>query len=126
MAVLFLVTLFVLLPAMVALLTESSLLPRGVAKPAFSIGAPIIYRQQEVSASPTADAYDIRPSERGEYYYYSVINYLRVIEVLGDGRIIAVARNHQRHCFWPDDSSLRHAGLTERLMYRRRFVRVQS
>jgi len=119
-------TLLVLLPAAAALLSELSLLPRAATRPAFSVGAPVIYRQEEVSACPTADARDIRPAERGEYYYYSIINYLRVIEVLGDGRIIAVARNHQRLCFWANDSCLRKARLTERLMYHLRFLRVQT
>ena len=124
--ILILLTLLVLLPAALALLSAPSLLPRAATRRAFSIGAPVIYRQEEVSARPTAAAHDIRPAERGEYYYYSIINYLRVIEVLGDGRIIAVARDHQRLCFWPNDSGLRKARLTERLKYRQRFLRVQT
>jgi hypothetical protein len=121
MTILLLLALLVLLPAAVALLSEPSLLPRAATEPAFSIGAPIVYRQQAVSIRPTADGHDIRPAERGEYYYYSIINYLRVAEVLGDGRIIAVARNNQRLCFWPNDSSLRKTHLAERLVYRLRF-----
>jgi hypothetical protein len=92
MTVLLLLALLIFLPAAVALLPETSLLPRAATRPGFSIGAPIVYRQQAVSTRPTADGHDIRPAERGEYYYYSIINYLRVAEVLGDGRIIAVAR----------------------------------
>ena len=122
--VLLLLALFVLVPAAGALFSEPSLLSRAATRPAFSVGAPIIHRREEVSARPTADARDIRPAEHGEYYYYSIINYLRVIEVLGDGRIIAVARNQQRLCFWPDDLSLRKARLTERLIYRLRFSRA--
>jgi hypothetical protein len=91
---------------------------------ALSVGAPVIYRQEEVSTRPTADARDIRPAARGEYYYYSIINYLRVIEVLADGRIIAVSRNNQRLCFRPNDSALRKARFNERLIYRLRFPRV--
>jgi hypothetical protein len=121
MTVLLLLALLVLLPAAVALLPQPSLLPRAATRPAFSIGAPIVYRQQAVSTRPNADAHDIRPAERGEYYYYSIINYLRVAEVLRDGRIIAVARNNQRLCFRPNDSSLRKARLAERLVYRLRF-----
>jgi hypothetical protein len=66
---------------------------------------------------------DIRPATCGEYYYCSIIDYLRVTEVLGDGRIIAVAHNHMRFCFWPNDSALRKARLNERLFYRQRFPR---
>ena len=108
------------------MISQPSLFRSAASKPAFSIGAPLIYRQEKVSARPTADACDIWPAERGDYYYYSIINYLRVIEVLGDGRIIAVARNHQRLCFWPNDSCLRQARLTERLIHRRRFSRVET
>jgi hypothetical protein len=126
MTVLLLVALLVLLPAAVSLLFEASRLPCAATRSAFSIGAPVIYRQEEISARPSVDAHDIRPAERGEYYYYSIINYLRVIEVLGDGRIIAVAPNHQRLCFWPNDSRLRKPRLTERLMYHWRFLRVRT
>jgi hypothetical protein len=126
MTVLLLLALLVLLPAAVALLSEPSLLPRAATRPAFRVGAPIVYREQAVSTRPIADAHDIRPAERGDYYYYSIIYYLRVVEVLGDGRIIAVARNHQRLCLWPNDSCLRKARLTERLMYHLRFLRVQT
>jgi hypothetical protein len=127
MTVLLFLTFLVLLPAAAALLDEHSRLPRTLTKPAFRVGAPVIYRREEVSVRPIVDAHDVRPAERGEYYYYSIINYLRVTEVLGDGRIIArVAAIAQRLCFWRDDSSLRKARLTERVRYRRRFLRVRS
>ena len=106
-----------------ALLSDISFWQRTSLKPALRIGAPVVYRQQEVSTCPTADARDVHPAERGEYYYYTVINYLRVAEVMADGRIIAVARNNKRLCFRPNDSGLRKARLTERLIYRPRFPR---
>jgi len=121
MTVLLLLALLALLPAAIGLLSEPSLLPRAATRRAFNIGAPIVYRQRAISTRPITDGHDIRPAERGEYYYYSIINYLRVAEVLGDGRIIAVARNNQCLCFWPNDSSLRKARLAERLVYRQRF-----
>ena len=121
MTVLLFLAFLVLLPAAAAFLPQISLLQRGATGPAFTVGAPVVYCQEEVASCPTSDARDIRPSERGEYYYYSILNYLRVTEVLGDGRIIAVARNHERLCFWPNDSSLRKARLTERLFHRLRF-----
>lgn len=64
------------------------------------------------------------PSERGEFYYYSLINYLRVADVLDDGRIIAIARNNKRLWLWPNDSQLRKARLLERLLYRWRFPHI--
>ena len=124
MTVLFFLAFLVLLPATGAVLSEAAIMQRGMIRPAFSIGAPVIYRQNEVSTRPAANAHDVRPAERGELYYYSIINYLRVTEVLGDGRIIAIARNNQRLCFWPTDSSLRKARLTERLIYRPRFPHI--
>ena len=51
------------------------------------------------------------------------MNYLRVIEVLDDGRVIAVARDNNRLCFSPNDSRFRKARLTERFSYRWRFPR---
>ena len=124
MTLLLLLIFLVLLPAAIALFSETSLWQRASTKPVFSIGAPVVYRQEEVATRPTSDAHDIHPAERGEYYYYSIINYLRVTEVLGDGRIIAVARNNERLCFWPNDSCLRKARLTERLFYRLRFPQL--
>lgn len=121
MTVVLLVAFLVLLPAAVAFLSQISLLQRGATGPAFTVGAPVVYCQEEVANCPTSDAHDIRPSERGEYYYYNILNYLRVTEVQRDGRIIAVARNHERLCFWPNDSSLRKARLTERLFIARAF-----
>ena len=115
MTVVLLIALLVILPAVAALLFHTS------TRPAFSIGTPIVYRQDEVTTHPDANAYDVHPAERGEFYYYTILNYLRVIEVLGDGRIVAIARNQKRLCFWPNDSSLRKARLSERLFHPFRF-----
>ena len=124
MALLLLFILLVMLLAAGALFFEISFLQRPSLKPAFRIGAPVIYRQHEVSTRLASDARDVHPAERGEYYYYTTINYLRVAEVLGDGRIIAVARNNKRLCLWANDSCLRKARLAERLIYRPRFPRL--
>lgn len=107
MTVLLLLAFLVLLPAAIALLAEPSLAQPAATGSPFGIGAPVVYRQEEVATCPVSDARDIRPAERGEYYYYSVINYLRVTEVLRDGRIIVVARDHKRLCLSPGDSCLR-------------------
>jgi len=120
---LLIVTLLVVLSAAGAWFSETPFWQHVSFKPAFRIGAPVVYRQQEVSTCPAADARDVHPAERGEYYYYTVINYLRVAEVMADGRIIAVARNNKRLCFRPNDSGLRKARLAERLIYRPRFPR---
>jgi len=119
MTIAFLLLILVLLPAVVAFLSERSIWQPGV--PMFSVGTPVVYRQEEISTRPAPNARDVHPAERGEYYYYSIVNYLRVAELLGDGRIIAVARNHERLCLSPHNSSLRKARLTERLIYRFRF-----
>lgn len=124
MIALTLFALLVLLLATVALLSETSLLERDSSSPAFSIGAHVIYRQNKASTRPSADARDIRPAERGDFYYYSIINHLRIIEVLSDGRVIAVARDNKRLCFWPNEPNLRRARLDERLIYRLRFPRL--
>ena len=124
MTVLLLLVLLVLFPIAVALLFHP--VPRKHAastSPAFTIGTPVIYQRDEVSTCPTPDAHDVHPAEHGDYYYYSILNYLRVIDVLADGRIIAVARNQQRLCFWPNDSCVRKAHLRERFLHPLRFPR---
>jgi hypothetical protein len=121
MIVLFVFVLLVIVPAAAGLLCETLLLSRAAITPAFGIGTPIVYSRRAISTQPVSGARDIRPSERGEFYYYNLINYLRVTEVLDDGQVIAVARNNMRLCFSPSDSHFRKARVTERLIYRRRF-----
>jgi len=117
MIVLLILSVLVLLPAAVAFLSETSLLSRA----AFAIGAPVVYSRREISTQLLPDARDVRPSARGEFYYYNLVDYLRVAEVLEDGRVLAVARNHGRILFWPDDSQFREARFTERFIHRWRF-----
>jgi hypothetical protein len=90
------------------------------------IGAPLVDRRQEISTLPVADAVDLRSSERGEYYYYSLVNYLRVTRLLDDGRIIAVTRDNKRLCLSSNDSQLRKARFIERTIYRSRFPSVAA
>lgn len=117
MTVLLVLLVFVFVPAVATLLSKKS----PFQKRQFVIGAALVYRQEEASTHPTSEAHDIRPSARGEFYYYSIISYLRVVEVLDDHRIIAVARDNKRLCLWPNDSCLRKARLSERFIYRFRF-----
>jgi hypothetical protein len=121
MIALFVFVLLVIVPAAAALLSETSFLSRAAIRPAFGIGAPIVYSRRAISTQPVAGARDIRPSERGEFYYYNLVNYLRVTEVLDDGRVLAIACNNVRLCFSPGDSDFRKARVMERLIYRRRF-----
>ena len=113
----------IILPAVVALFSERSIPSQAAIMPAFGIGTRVVYQRREVSTTPRADAHDVCPSERGEFYYCNFVNYLRVIEVLDDGRVIAVARDNNRLCFSPNDSRFRKARLTERFSYRWRFPR---
>ena len=121
MFVFFVLTLLIGIPAGVGFLSEFFPLPFALPNPIFDVGAPIVYREEEISACLVADAQDVRPAPRGEFYYYSLINYLRVTDVLDDGRVIAVARNNKRLCLWPNEFGLRKARLTERLLYPWRF-----
>ena len=123
MTILFIVTFLVLIPATAAVLSESPSWSRPWTSSAIVVGAPVVYRRQEISANPDPDAIDVHPSARGEFYYYSLIKYLRVVEVLRDGRVIAVERNSNSVSVLPNDSSLCKARLTERLIYRWRFPR---
>ena len=121
MIVLVFFALLVGLPAIVVLLSETSLLQRPSTRSAFCVGAPIVHRKQEVSTRLRPDAFDVHPATRGEFYYYSVLNYLRVTKVLDDGRIIAVARDNNWLCLSSSDPQLRKASLTERFIHGSRF-----
>src|ERR1043165_4856457 len=97
------VTLFLFVALATFVFSHSSNAQGSATETGFRVGTPVVYRQDEVSACPSSKACDIHPAERGEYYYYSILHYLRVIEVLGDGRVVTMARNHERLCFWPND-----------------------
>ncbi len=120
MTVLLIIALFVLIPAAFSF-SGNSFLYRHLPPPALTVGAPIIYRHDEASTHPAAGACDIRPAPRGEFYYYSIIKYLRVVEVLNDGQIVAVAANKQRLSFQPNDGAVRKARFNERLRFYTRF-----
>jgi len=119
MIILFILAVLVVMPAIAALTLEGWPLSGAP----FAVGAPVVYQREVVSNQPCSGARDVRPSEHGEFYYYSLVNYLRVTEVLGDGRIIAVSRDNNRVYLSPNDSQLRKARLTERFIYRWRFPR---
>jgi hypothetical protein len=84
-------------------------------------GAPIIYRVVETSTHPVREGRDIRPAERGEFYYYVTQKYWRVEEVRPDGMILARSSFMEQHCLRADDPNLRKASLVERLRYGARF-----
>ena len=124
MTVLIVFIVLILVPAAAAFLSKTSLSSRAIIPPGFGVGVAVVYQQRGISAQPVANAHEVRPSERGEFYYYSLINYLRVADVLDDGRIIAIAGDNKRICLWPNDSQLRKARLLERLLYRWRFPHI--
>jgi len=126
MTMLLLVALLVIVPALIGLLliSQRSSNRAQAADAKFGIGAPIIYQQQEVSTHPGPDAHDIRPAARGDYYYYNIINYLRVADVLSDGRIVAINRTQTQHYLRATDTNLRKPSLIERIIYRPRFPRL--
>lgn len=120
MTVLLIFALVAIVPAAAAFLFETSLF----AKPSFYVGVPVIYREEKISTHPVVGVRNVQPSPRGEFYYYRLVNYLRITQVLEDGRIIAIARDNKRLCLWPNDFGLRKARLTERLFYRWRFPQI--
>jgi hypothetical protein len=121
MTVLLIIILLVVAPAAAALLSEPSFFLRVFTGSALAVGAPVVYRREEISTCPGPDAVDVYPSAHGEFYYYSLVRYLRVVEVLGDGRVIAVDCDNKSVCLLPNDSNLRRARLTERLIHRWNF-----
>lgn len=88
-------------------------------------GVPIVYRMAESSTRPPGpEARDVRPAERGDFYYYLIKKYWRVEQVLGDGRIVAVTPLMEHHVLRRDDPNLRKANLLEQLRYGARFPRL--
>ena len=122
MTVLLLLLLLVALPAFTAFWAERRWQYGGLNL--LSIGTPVVYHQYEASTRPVRGAHNIQPAERGDFYYYTIINYLRVAEVFADGAIIAVSQNRQRIYLAPNERNLRRASLAERLIYRPRFPRI--
>jgi hypothetical protein len=90
-------------------------------------GAPIVYRMATSSTRPPGpEARDVRPAERGDFYYYLINKYWRVEQVLEDGRIVAVTPLMEHHCLRRDDPNLRKASLIERLRHGARFPRLAA
>ena len=87
----------------------------------WQVGAPVIYRKLEISTCPSRDAYEVRPAEKGEFYYYLTNKYWRVEAVRPDGWIVARSPFMEQFYLRPDDPNLRKANLIERLRYAPRF-----
>lgn len=88
------------------------------------IGDPIVYCKNKASTHPGVRAHDVHPSLQGDYYYYLVNKYWTVVDVLGNGLIVAKTRTNKQHYLRPDDPKLRKAGLLERIRYGHRFPRL--
>lgn len=84
-------------------------------------GVAIVYRVVETSTCPTTDAYEVRPAEKGEFYYYLRNKYWRVEEVRPDGWIVARTPLMEQQLLRRDDPNLRKANVVERLRYAARF-----
>jgi hypothetical protein len=122
MLALSLLFLLVVLSAAVGLvLGRSDLFGRPLFHRRLRAGAPIVYRVQETSTCPSPDAFNVYPSEHGEFYDYLAKKYWRVEEVLEDGSIVALTPFMEHHHLRRDDPNLRKANLIERLRYAARF-----
>lgn len=119
MTVLLLLVLVVAIPAALGIWLANSQLN---ASRRWNIGARIVYSEEQASTHPVPHARNVRPAERGEFYYYSLVNYLRIIKVLADGRVVAVGSDQREFCFAPNDDNLRKARLFERVMHRAHFA----
>jgi hypothetical protein len=92
----------------------------------YAVADHVIYRKQKVSAHPGQRARQIRPSEKGEDYYYLVDKYWVVSAVLYDGSIEVMTRTGKRYCLRPDDPNLHKPSLIEELVHRDRFPRLPA
>jgi hypothetical protein len=87
----------------------------------FEPGDFLIYRKPKVSPRPGPRAQNVKPSEKGDDYYYEVDKFWTVADKLDDGRLVAVTRTGKQVYIKPEDEHLRKAGWLARLRYRDRF-----
>ncbi|MFG0334589.1 MAG: hypothetical protein ACF8TS_14630 [Maioricimonas sp. JB049] len=95
-------------------------------KSAFKPGDWVVYRKTKFTPLPGPRAQDVRPTEGGDDYVYSVDKFWTVADVLEDGQLVLRTRRGKTHTISPDDPLLRKAGLIERLIYRDRFPRLDE
>lgn len=97
-----------------------------MARTAFKIGDPAVFRKQKTSEDPGPRARDIRPSKAGEDYTYFVDKLWVVEDILEDGRLLVATRRGKRHVVDPDDPHLRRPNLLERLRFGSRFPKLEE
>ena len=97
-----------------------------MARTAFKIGDPAVFRKQKTSEDPGPRARDIRPSKAGEDYTYFLDKLWVVEDILADGRLLVATRRGKRHLVDPDDPHLRRPNILERLRFGSRFPKLED
>jgi len=92
----------------------------------FKPGDWVVYRMQKHSTRPGPRAEGVQPAPRGEDYSYHVDKFWTVVAVQPDGKVVARTRRGKEHVLEPDDPLLRRANWWERLLWRKRFPRLEE
>lgn len=94
--------------------------------PGYRIGDSVIFRVTKRSGHPGPRAAQVSPEPRGEDYLYEVDKFWVVFECRTDGSIVLLTRRGKQHVIQADNPRLRLARWWERLLYRKRFPRVDE
>ncbi|MCO8120450.1 hypothetical protein NHH03_01780 [Stieleria sp. TO1_6] len=85
-----------------------------------------VYRKSKQGANPGRRASQVVASSKGETYRYVVDKFWVVDKVLEDGHLRLVTARGKCHLISADDPNLRRPGLLQKLLWRERFVMVES
>jgi hypothetical protein len=87
----------------------------------FRPGDVVVYRKQKSSLRPGTHARDVTPAPNGDYYYYAVDKFWRVVAVLPSNQLLVRTRKGKEHALAADDPALRRVHWWEWLLFRHRF-----
>jgi hypothetical protein len=87
----------------------------------FHPGDVVIYRKQKSSLHPGPHARNISAAPNGDWYYYSVEKFWRVVAVEPDDKLVVCTRRGKRHTIPVADPNLRRPHWWERLLFWHRF-----
>ncbi|MFM8223804.1 MAG: hypothetical protein ACKOJF_33300 [Planctomycetaceae bacterium] len=86
----------------------------------------IIYCKTKFSPHPGARARNVKPTEHGDEYCYTVDKFWVVAGLDSDGMVLLKTRRGNTHRVTRDDPHLRKPALWERLFYRSKFLAAEA
>ncbi len=90
----------------------------------FKTGQWVIYRKSKQSSKPGPRANDVRPTNAGDDYCYTVDKYWIVKSIRENGELVLATRRGKQHTVSAADPNLRPARFWERWLFSKRFESV--